>query len=127
MKSKLNQYKSRILLAIFCIAVLVVLFFNVKLLYIFQEGNPIPLGLAIFRLEYGHLEVVTFAKNKLVQKEGKETLLTSYLKKFGWEFSDRLGSVILYKKGNETLIVKARYFTRRYIVYELNKNLDELD
>lgn len=111
---------ARSLLAL--IIVVVVMFFARTL---FQEGNPLPVFAAIFRLEFTQLEVVpiTGEGHLFLQRAGKgEAPLTGYLGESGWQFKDRLGSAIFYEKDGVMLRVSSRMFTRRYVVYEFNIN-----
>ncbi|MBM7854725.1 hypothetical protein JOC37_001103 [Desulfohalotomaculum tongense] len=97
--------------------------FNVKILYLFQEGNPLPVLWGIIKLEFTDADIVPFAEDKLIQEVGPETPLTNYLAERGWTFKDRLGAGIFYKKDNADLSVEARMFTRYYVVYELEHPL----
>jgi len=55
------------------------------------------------------------------------TSLNDYLKKYNWKFADQLGSVIIYKKEDQQLVIKMWMFTQKYIVYELYQHtLDSL-
>ncbi|AZT91570.1 hypothetical protein ELD05_13785 [Caldicellulosiruptor changbaiensis] len=123
--------KRKVILVFLSLLFLFILFYyNIKLTYIFQEGNPISLLKGIYKLEHYKLEIVPVAKNKLIQKvqapEGL-TPLNDYLKKYNWKFADQLGSVIIYKRGNQQLVIKMRMFTQKYVVYELYQHtLDSL-
>jgi hypothetical protein len=103
--------------------VLVVAVLNIKILYLFQEGNPFPVLWGIIKLELTDANIVPIAEDKLIQKEGPETPLTDYLSEQGWAFKDRLGAGIFYAKDNANLYVEARMFTRYYVVYELEHPL----
>ncbi len=107
-------------------SLLVAAVLNVRILYLFQEGNPLPVLWGIMRLEFTGAEIVPFAGNKLIQKAGPEAPLTEYLAARGWIFQDRLGAGIFYKKGGAELFVGTRMFTRRYVVYELGRPLASL-
>lgn len=102
---------------------LVIAVFNIKILYLFQEGNPLPALWGIVKIELTDANIVPFAENKLIQKTGPETPLTDYLAEHGWTFKDRMGSVIFYAKDKDELLVKARMFTRYFVVYELEHQL----
>lgn len=117
----LRRKKTVILVLI--VLVLFAVIFNIKILYLFQEGNPLPVLWGITKLEFTDANIVPFAENKLIQKEGPETPLTNYLAERGWTFKDRLGAVIFYEKDNISLFVKTRMFTRYYVIYELEHPL----
>ena len=87
-----------------------------------QEGNPLPLLAASWRLEVGDEALVPLDETRFMQKKGSEEPLTTHLEEAGWRFSDRLGSNIFYKQDDRDLVVNVRMFTRRYIIYELAEN-----
>ena len=113
----------RVLLAAIML-VLVFTIFNIRT--IFQEGNPLPVLWAIIKLEFTDSNIVAFAENKFIQKDGPETPLTDFLAEHAWEFKDRLGSVIFYTRGDHELFVKTRSFTGFYNVYELEYSLIDI-
>ena len=113
----------RVLLAAI-ILVLVFTIFNIRT--IFQEGNPLPVLWAIINLEFTDSDLVPFADNKFIQKDGPETSLTDFLAEHAWEFKDRLGSAIFYTRGDHELFVKTRSFTGFYNVYELEYPLIDI-
>jgi len=117
-----SRRKKTVILVLIVLA-LVVAIFNIKILYLFQEGNPFPVLWGIIKLEFTDANIVPFAEDKLIQKDGPETPLTDYLAERGWTFKDRLGAGIFYKKDNADLFVKARMLTRYYVVYELEHPL----
>ena len=112
----------RSLVVVVVVLFIFTLFFGTAIL---QEGNPLPILLAIAKLELSELKVVPISSKDdyLIQKAGKgEAPLTEQLSKYGWEFKDRLGSAIYYEKDGATLLVTSRAFSRRYIIYELDTN-----
>ncbi|MDK2820808.1 MAG: hypothetical protein PWP31_773 [Clostridia bacterium] len=117
-----SRRKKTVILVLIVLA-LVVAIFNIKILYLFQEGNPFPVLWGIIKLEFTDANIVPFAKDKLIQKDGPETPLTDYLAERGYTFKDRLGAGIFYTKDNNDLLVKARMLTRYYVVYELEHPL----
>ena len=124
MSGKKNPpYKRTLLLVGFALAVLA---FAAALLFgavLFQEGNPVPVAQALSRLELSGDRLVRIAGEpvKYVQKAGPEEPLTEYLAARGWELQERLGAAVFYEKENETLFAESRMLTRRYVVYELDR------
>ncbi|MEW6663423.1 MAG: hypothetical protein ACOY9Y_07715 [Bacillota bacterium] len=116
-------HRKKTIILVSTVLVLVVAIFNIKILYLFQEGNPLPVLWGIIKLELTDANIVPFAEYKLIQKAGPETPLTNYLAERGWTFKDRLGAGIFYKKDNTSLFVKTRMFTRYYVIYELEHPL----
>lgn len=103
-----------------------ILFFAVALLFgaiIFQEGNPFPVIQALAGLEFSEESIVRIAGSdvKYVQKVGPETHLTEYLAGYEWAYRERLGAAIFYDKDELTLFAEARMLTRRYVVYQLDR------
>lgn len=99
-----SQSKKVIVLALILL-MLVVAVLNIKILYLFQEGNPLPVLWAIIKLELTDADIVQFTKNKFIQKAGSESPLTDYLAEQGWTFKDRLGAGIFYTKDGANLYV----------------------
>ncbi|HAA89415.1 MAG: hypothetical protein XD63_1670 [Thermoanaerobacterales bacterium 50_218] len=94
-----------------------------KFLTIFQEGNPLPVALAVAKLELTGAEIVSVTpdETRLIQKSGTEEPLTRFLAERGWRFKDRLGAAIFYERDGRTLLVGSRMFTRRYVIYVLKE------
>ncbi len=117
--------KSRRTLVLFGFA-LVILAFAVALLFgaiIFQEGNPFPVVQALARIELGGADVARISGPavKYIQKVGPEEPLSEHLSGCGWAFRERLGAAIFYDRDGSTLTAEARMLTRRYVVYELDR------
>jgi hypothetical protein len=115
--------KRALVLSVFALGIL---FFAVALLFgaiIFQEGNPVPVLQALARLELSEEPItrITGADVKYIQTVGPETPLTEYLAAYGWSFRERLGAGIFYQKRDSALFAEARMLTRRYVVYQLDR------
>ena len=91
---------------------------------LFQEGNPLPIITGIIRLQFTDQSMVKVSENKLMQKSGEENILDNYLSERGWVFRDGLGAGIFYSRNGEDIFIHSRMFTRRYIVYELDRTVD---
>ncbi|QUL98728.1 MAG: hypothetical protein IMF26_01175 [Candidatus Fermentithermobacillus carboniphilus] len=77
--------------------------------------------IGILRLELGNKDIVLISDSdhKFIARDGSEEPLTKLLAAYGWQFVDRLGSGIFYRRDGQTLYVDARMFTRRYVIYDL--------
>jgi hypothetical protein len=86
---------------------------------LFQEGNPIKVGAAIMKLQFTDKEFVEIENGKYISSfEGNEALvLKEEMKRDGWKFVEQFGSGYLFEKGEETLTVSTRMFTRNYYVW----------
>ena len=110
-------------LAVFIVVILLVIaVFFCKPIF-FQEGNPLAVLSAIAALEFTGTNLVRIEGPdlKYIQKHGPEDPLNAYLSGLGWAWADRLGAAIFYKKEGQTLYVEARKLTRRYVVYQLDR------
>jgi len=114
----MNTIKKTALIIFFILIITVSLAYGPALL---QEGNPFKIVQAIVTLEFSSKEIVAVEDRLLIQKSGSEEPLTSYLKNYGWSFSERLGSGLFYQKNNDSLFVYARMLTSYYIVYETDR------
>ena len=112
-----------LILLVFAAVVLSFAFFAIFANIIFQEGNPLPLLSVIMKLEFSDQDIIRMNGQgyRLLQKFGPEDQLTEYLAGFDWILSERLGSCLCYEKNGQKLTAEARMFTRRYVVYELDR------
>lgn len=113
-----------LILAVFIVVILLVIaaFFCGPIF--FQEGDPLAVLSAITALEFSGAKLARIEgpEVKYIQKCGPEDPLNAYLSGFGWAWTDRLGGAIFYKKEGHTLSVEARRLTRRYVVYQLDRD-----
>ncbi|ABB14466.1 hypothetical protein [Carboxydothermus hydrogenoformans] len=125
-RSNRIKAKRKIILILVTLLILLIVTLNIKIFYLFQEGNPIPVLFGVARLEFfgERIALISSDGSKYIAKsEYNESLLNERLSKYGWKFKDRLGSGIFYEKDGETMVVKCRMFTRRYVIYELDRAL----
>lgn len=103
---------------------------------IFQEGNPIPIVIAIVNLETKDVNLVkiTGKQNRYLVRRKKDdngeyelpignwgfTPFIKYKEKYGWKFIRQMGSSLVFEKDGNESIVSTRVFTRRYIVIKDN-------
>lgn len=109
--------------ALVALLALLALFLLWQMPLLLQEGDPVPLIYGITRLEFNGNDIVIISERKLIQLKGPEAPLSRILSEKGWQFEERLGSGIFYARGDEKLFVQCRMFTRRYMVYELDRSL----
>ncbi|WP_261132245.1 hypothetical protein [Bacillus sp. Marseille-Q3570] len=98
----------------------------------FQEGNPIPILLAIIKLEQSDKDYIQFAetethiryisKNKRVHRYD---VIKEMLQKKGWSFKDQLGSGLVFESGTETLTIETRLYSKLYYLWELPKEIQQ--
>lgn len=88
-----------------------------------QEGNPLPVVVAIIRLEVTGQNIVQMSEYKMLQKAGADIMLHDYLAVHGWDFQEQLGSGLLYQKNSYQLFVHMRMLTRRYTVFEFDRSI----
>ncbi|MGM1035898.1 MAG: hypothetical protein ACQEXK_26385 [Bacillota bacterium] len=92
---------------------------------IFQEGNPIPLAVAITKLTFQDAEMVRVWQNpdQYIVKQGKNEPFIEYMEDDDWEYTGENGDGLLFvnKKGNVTSAIGVRSFTKYYTLIFLNK------
>ena len=90
---------------------------------IVQEGNPLPVFLAILKLELNYTEVALVSRTKYVQKAGSHEPFNRRLASQGWQFDEQMGAGLFYSRSGEQLFVMTRMLTTRYYIYELEQPL----
>lgn len=91
---------------------------------IFQEGNPLPVFLAILKVELNLTEIAPVSDTKYLQKSGSHEPLNSLLASQGWQFVDQMGAGLFYARNGDNLFVMSRMLTRRYFIYEIENPLN---
>ncbi|MTV50952.1 hypothetical protein GJ688_18715 [Heliobacillus mobilis] len=91
---------------------------------ILQEGNPIPVGFAIFRLTLLGEDVVRFSEQPerfIVKNIGKDPDKPFFevMKLRGWEFKEQFGSAYTFLRGDRPELAIGRMFTQYFSVFEL--------
>lgn len=88
-----------------------------------QEGNPVPVFIAILKVELNIVELEPISNSKYLQKFGSYEPLNRMLASHGWQFVEQFGAGHLYVRNGAKLFVMSRMFTSRYFVYELEMPL----
>lgn len=86
----------------------------------FPDTNPLLVLSAALRLELTGADIVPLTETTFMQKAGSEDPLTRHLRELDWEYEDRVGSVISYRRDGLQLLAGSQMLTRRYVVYELH-------
>jgi hypothetical protein len=89
-----------------------------------QEGNPIPVFIAILKVELNIAELEPISNTEYLQKSGSYEPLNRMLVSHGWQFVEQFGAGHLYVRNGAKLFVMSRMFTSRYFVYELEMPLN---
>jgi hypothetical protein len=84
----------------------------------FQEGNPLPFIRAMQQMNRTDKEIAVveyeqpawLMKNQLAEQDA----LTQFLRQQGWHAVDRMGTARTYQRGEESLRITCRMFTRHY-------------
>lgn len=114
-------------LKIFSISLLVIfsiacVFFVQKKDVIFQEGNPIPLAIAMSKMILTDKNIMEVQKDDIsdtyLVKRGELEPYIEMKEKDGWEFLDRdiYRNALAFQKGDVTESISYRYFTRYYTI-----------
>jgi len=112
--------KSKTALIILLITSVITIFIIQKKDVIFQEGNPIPLALAISKMIVQDKDIVVIWENpnEYLVKQGEFEPFIKIMQKDGW---DHLGkedteSYLMFKKGNTTQSISYNSYTRFYTI-----------
>lgn len=111
--------KSKVLIFTLLISFLLSIFIFQKKDVIFQEGNPIPLAVAILKMNINDKEIVEVWKHEqYLVKRGKMEPFIKMKEKEGWKFVEKreLSNALVFEKGDKTLSVRYKYFTRYYTI-----------
>ena len=110
----------RVFIILFAL-VLVLIFLNREV--IFQEGNPIPLAVAITKLTFQDVEMVRVWQNpdQYIVKQGNYEPIINYMEDNSWEYIGENGDGLLFvnEKGNITSVIGVRSFTKYYTLIDV--------
>lgn len=91
-----------------------------------QEGNPLPIVSSIFVLDFSDSAYEEFAESedgtRFVSENTGETrfdVVEELMNKNGWEFTEQLGSGLVFERDAETTIVETRQFTKHYFLWDV--------
>lgn len=122
---RLRSLISKTAMALVAVAILFGLLYR-PLLYRESSGNPLPYLRAMVKLELTdtNLVLITPDATILMQKCCPQPLsqpLTDFLTPMGWIYQDQMGAALLYAQGQNRLTATSRMFSRRYVVYDLER------
>ena len=116
MKLRLSFIALSVILSVACV------FFIQKRNVIFQEGNPIPLAIAMSKMVLTDKNIMEVQTDDITHpylvKRGELDPYIEMREKNGWEFISRdiYGNSLTFQKGNTTESIPYRYFTRYYTI-----------
>lgn len=91
-----------------------------------QEGNPLPYLLAITKYEFSdarYVEVLdTPTETRYVtacRQDDRFGVVTSFMADTGWEFTEQLGSGLVFDKEEETVVIETRQYSSHYFIWDI--------
>lgn len=122
---RLRSHASKAALALGAVVIVLGLLYA-PLLYQESHGHPLPYLQAMVKLELrvANLVAVTPDATIFMQKCCPQPLhqpLTDFLGARGWIFQDQMGAGLFYERGTARLTIISRMFSRRYVVYDLDR------
>ena len=116
-------FKSKIFRVFIILFALVLVLIFLKREVIFQEGNPIPLAVAITKLTFQDVEMVRVWQNpdQYIVKQGNYEPIIKYMEDNSWEYIGENGDGLLFvnEKGNITIVIGVRSFTKYYTLIDV--------
>jgi len=120
--------KSKIFIITLLIFTFLTIFIIQKREAIFQEGNPIPFGIAASKMILQNKEVVKITRkdeyfgesNLYLVKQGEMDPFIKMMEKNGWEFTNRdmIQNRLDFERENQSIGLGYRYYTRYYTIIE---------
>ncbi|MGE8081374.1 hypothetical protein [Peribacillus loiseleuriae] len=117
--------KSKAFIIILLIFILLSILIIQKKDVIFQEGNPIPLALAISKMIFQDKEITEVKGTEemggiygYLVKRGEMKPFIKMMEKEGWNFVERneITNALVFEKGNGTTSIGYQYYTRYYTI-----------
>ncbi|MGG4166408.1 hypothetical protein ABEW00_02840 [Rossellomorea vietnamensis] len=113
------------------VLLLSILFFGLRFDSVLpQEGNPIPYLLAISKYEISNngYEKVLEKTNEIryISKFDEKQPLSKakeFMKTYGWEFKEQVGSGLIFKKDNEAITIGTRQYSKHYFIWIIPKEV----
>lgn len=125
----LKQAKDKKIFLILSLLILVIgllaLFYSPVL---FQEGNPWPQLKGIVQLNLGNENVVKLdiGENKYITKSNNPEVIKSFMQDWGYEFTEQMGSVYLFKSvTGASAVATHRYYSRYYSLWTIAEQTNE--
>ena len=91
-----------------------------------QEGNPLPILSSILDLELSDSEYEQFAESETQNRyvsansgENRYQVITEFLNDKGWDFDEQLGSGFVFKKGDESLVIESKLYSKHYFLWDV--------
>lgn len=119
------MFKSKVFIITLLMFSLLSIFIVQKKDVIFQEGNPIPLAVAMSKIIFQGKEVAEVKGIEEVDgiygylvKRGEMEPYIEMMEKDGWRFVERneYSNALVFEKGNVTQSVAYQYYTRWYTI-----------
>ncbi|MGG4155854.1 hypothetical protein [Bacillus muralis] len=115
-------FRSKIFRAFIIMLALIFVLVFLKRDVIFQEGNPIPLAVAITKLTFQDTEMVRVWQNpnQFIVKQGNYEPFINYMEDDDWNYIGDNGDGLLFVngKGNVTSAIGIRSFTKYYTLID---------
>ncbi|MDY7044943.1 MULTISPECIES: hypothetical protein [Virgibacillus] len=101
------------------------IFLTLKKDVIFQEGNPVPMALAMSKMIFQDREIAEIKGAEEIGgiygylvKRGEMEPYIKMMEKEGWRFvgRDEIGNALKFEKGNTTQSIAYQYYTRWYTI-----------
>ncbi|WP_033541801.1 hypothetical protein [Planococcus sp. CAU13] len=97
-----------------------------------QEGNPVPYLMAIAKYEFtdaGFEEVLDSGNEiRYVSAAGQDDrfgVIFDFMAAEGWQFTEQLGSGLIFNKGEETVVIETRQYSSHYFIWDVPKDITE--
>lgn len=111
--------RNRINTIIVSVLIVILLGIWVERKIIFQEGNPVPIMLAILNLHLtgSNLEKIAADPPKYISRstDGNKPYI-AFMEQNGWKFVEQLGAGLVFAKNGEKLVSTSRMYSRWYMV-----------
>lgn len=91
-----------------------------------QEGNPIPILISIYKLEFSNSGYEQFSetekRNRYISEntgESRFDVVKEFMKKKGWDFREQMGAGLVFDKSGQTIVVETRQYSKHYILWNI--------
>ncbi|MFJ8067326.1 hypothetical protein ACIQZD_00005 [Peribacillus sp. NPDC096447] len=97
---------------------------------LFQEGNPTPILTSIMNLELEKSDYELFSETNIHNKYVSDNtgiyrydVIKGFMKEKGWDFKEQMGSGLVFKKDEQTIVVETRQYSKHYILWNIPKEV----
>ncbi|MEW5591970.1 hypothetical protein ABGT24_00145 [Peribacillus frigoritolerans] len=97
---------------------------------LFQEGNPTPILTSIVNLELEKSDYELFSETNIHNKYVSDNtgiyrydVIKGFMKEKGWDFKEQMGSGLVFKKDEQTIVVETRQYSKHYILWNIPKEV----